>query len=441
VRDDFCRVGVRRFPGPVGGQTRTQRNDVKYKSKRAAITADIADPFVRRRVETDGALLDPLDTAIRRLEAEIEEAAQGHYPTELAVLQSTPGVGAVLASREPTGPAITTTPRCQGTAIGLWRTVRGPRRRAAAAWGLACSLPLGFWAGLSIYTLRLMAAGQSFPKNIFSDIASMAGATVMEGQVWRAYPHRLESQRLVMFYDDRVTDPHKDLEAMDRHVADLEAAVGKPLRAKIHWGRGGVFGLQKMAIRGLSLGSSRSPANWETADHPDRSSLDRHELAHGVVHQLQPPGADPPTLLIEGWAEAHSGGAPQKRAEWAIESRALWRERTGAGGAASYLGELTGATWYHRVDGLVAAAAGAEAVQLAAGEPLDRLAHGLAFLEPECHEVAPTWVRGAGPVRPVGRKRRPPFVVRARLAPGSLRAAAGVLVPRTTPSLCASSNS
>src|SRR2546421_434959 len=72
-------------------------NDVKYKSKRGALTADIADPFVRRRVETDLALLDPLDTAIRRLEAEVEAAAQGHYPTELAVLQSTPGVGAVLS--------------------------------------------------------------------------------------------------------------------------------------------------------------------------------------------------------------------------------------------------------------------------------------------------------------------------------------------------------
>lgn len=71
--------------------------DVKYKSKRAAITADIADPFVRRRVETDLALLAPLDTSIRQLEAELEDAAKQHYPTELAVLQSTPGVGLVLS--------------------------------------------------------------------------------------------------------------------------------------------------------------------------------------------------------------------------------------------------------------------------------------------------------------------------------------------------------
>src|SRR6516225_5688725 len=72
-------------------------SDVKYKGKRGGITADIADPFVRRRVETHLALLEPLDTTIRRLEAEIEDAARLIFPVELAVLQSTPGVGQVLS--------------------------------------------------------------------------------------------------------------------------------------------------------------------------------------------------------------------------------------------------------------------------------------------------------------------------------------------------------
>src|SRR5262245_38490166 len=72
-------------------------SDVKYKSKRAAITQDITDPFVRRRVETHLALLEPLDITIRRLEAEIEVAARDLFPTELAVLQSTPGVGPILS--------------------------------------------------------------------------------------------------------------------------------------------------------------------------------------------------------------------------------------------------------------------------------------------------------------------------------------------------------
>jgi transposase len=71
--------------------------DVKYRSKRGAVAADIADPFVCRRVETHLGLLGPLDATIRRLEAEVDEAAQEHSPTELAVLQTTPGVGAVLS--------------------------------------------------------------------------------------------------------------------------------------------------------------------------------------------------------------------------------------------------------------------------------------------------------------------------------------------------------
>jgi transposase len=70
---------------------------VKYKCQRDGCTADIADPFVRRRVETHLTLLEPLDTAIRRLEKEIEDAADQLFPAELAVLRSTPGVGKVLS--------------------------------------------------------------------------------------------------------------------------------------------------------------------------------------------------------------------------------------------------------------------------------------------------------------------------------------------------------
>jgi hypothetical protein len=68
------------------------------------------------------------------------------------------------------------------------------------------------------------------------------------------------------------------------------------------------------------------------------------------MHQLQPVDADPPTLLIEGWAETHSGLIPQKQAEFALHSRRLWRERAGVGPTASYLRELTGEVWYRRVD-------------------------------------------------------------------------------------------
>jgi hypothetical protein len=237
-----------------------------------------------------------------------------------------------------------------GLAAASWRAVRGPGRRGALAGGAACALPACLWAAVAAYVLHLVRVGD-FPKNTLTNAAGVAVASLMELGARCAYPSRVESDRLVMFYDGRVADPRRDLEAMDRHVAGLEGLTGRPLREKIYWVRGGLLGQGRMALAGLALGSDRSPADWETADHPDRLSVDRHELAHAVLHQHQPPDADPPALLVEGWAEAQSGTTDRRRAAWARESRDLWRGRTGAGPEASYLRELTGPVRYHRPDG------------------------------------------------------------------------------------------
>ncbi len=242
-----------------------------------------------------------------------------------------------------------------GLFCALWRVVRGPKRWAGAALGLACLLQVALWAALAAYILYLTTSGNT-PKTSSRNTASMGVASLMELEAACIY-HQMESDRLVMFYDNRVTDPRRDLEAMDRHVARLEKITGRPLRAKIHWVRGELLGQRHMAI--LGIGSASSPADWETADNPDGLSVDRHELAHGVIHEMQPPEADAPTLLIEGWAEAQSGTTYCRRAEWARQSRDLWRRRTGAGPTESYLRELTGPVWYHRIDGPVYSVGGA----------------------------------------------------------------------------------
>jgi hypothetical protein len=254
--------------------------------------------------------------------------------------------------------AVTVLAALCGLAGTLWRVVRGLSRLSALAWGFLSLLPVGLWAALGVYVLHLAGSALT-PKNTLTNIAGMAVVSFMELQAKYIYPHRMESERLVMFYDDRVTNPERDLKTMDQHVAELEALTGKPLREKIYWVRGESLGQRRMAFCGLVLGSSRSPANWETADHPDRLSEDRHELAHAVIHQLQPADSDAPTLLIEGWAEAHNGMTSQTRAEGARQSRILWRERTRADLSQSYLRELTGPSWYHRNDGPVYSVGGA----------------------------------------------------------------------------------
>jgi transposase len=72
-------------------------SDVKYQSKRGSIADTIPDEHVRRSVQADLELLDPLDATIRHLERDLEVAAQQHFAQELAVLQSIPGVGLIIS--------------------------------------------------------------------------------------------------------------------------------------------------------------------------------------------------------------------------------------------------------------------------------------------------------------------------------------------------------
>jgi hypothetical protein len=87
-----------------------------------------------------------------------------------------------------------------------WRIARGPSRSGALAWGFVSLLPVGLWAALAGYVLHLAGSGTT-PKNTLTNIASMAVTSLMELQANYTYPHRMESDRLVMFYDDRVTHP------------------------------------------------------------------------------------------------------------------------------------------------------------------------------------------------------------------------------------------
>jgi hypothetical protein len=106
-----------------------------------------------------------------------------------------------------------------------------------------------------------------------------------------------------------------------------------------------------MACYGLAAGSSKSPENWETADHPTHLSVDRHELAHAVLRQHYRSDSDPPFLLVEGWADSQAGPSRSTLAAGALESRNRWLSRLELteDTSESYLRELLGPSWYHRI--------------------------------------------------------------------------------------------
>jgi len=263
-----------------------------------------------------------------------------------------------------------------GLVCGLWRVVRGPKRHRALAWLLAALLPILSWGALAVYAHR-NGQRRHVPHNTLMTLMTRAGHNLMEAQAVYLYPHRLESQRLVMFYDDQVTDPEGDLGAMDRHVARMEEMTGLSLQAKIYWVRGPLLGRRGLCCNGVALGSEQSPA-----DH-----LDRHELAHAVLYQHYSPDTEPPTLLSEGWAEsqsvdsktlaesalelrrllAHLATAPESEVGGMLDrfvdregfGRLLRKGRGPEGGIGSFLRELTDDFWYHHGNGPVYSVGGA----------------------------------------------------------------------------------
>jgi hypothetical protein len=232
-----------------------------------------------------------------------------------------------------------------GVALGLWQAGRGPRRARAMVAALACLGPPLMWLAVGAEMLNAAAEWRK-PTGPVADVGTMAAASAMEAQARFRYRHRLEGQRLVMFHNG-VATPERDLAAMEAHVARLEALTGRPLRARIYWVRGKLLGHGRLTLRGLALGSDTSPDDWDFTDHPIALDADRHELAHAVIHQFQPHDADPPTLLVEGWANVFPDTSSRGRAAAAVGAREQWRAR---GGTGSYLRELTGPAWYHRID-------------------------------------------------------------------------------------------
>jgi hypothetical protein len=243
-----------------------------------------------------------------------------------------------------------------GALRGLVRLARGPVRLWAAAWTTAAAVPLVAWVVLGLYGHAQWRV-RNVPRNVPFSLLKMTAASLMEAQANYLYPHRLETQRLVMFYDRGVDQPQRDAEAMDRFVAALERLTGKPLRAKIYWVRGPLLGQRCLAFYGLALGGNVSVPDWDAP-----GLVDRHELAHAVLYQHYGPDTDEPTLLTEGWAEA------QSQAREALAAHALHARggegppggpRSWRGTGQSCLRALTGPGWYRQDSGPVYGVGGA----------------------------------------------------------------------------------
>lgn len=198
--------------------------------------------------------------------------------------------------------------------IGIGASFFYRHRHRLFIWSGLSTIPIVASLGVAGY-MFLMQARKTIPDNAIHKIGRMAAVTLFKGHARLLYVNRLETNRLVMYYDERVKDPAGDMAAMEKHLINLEKLLGRTQIAPIHWVRGGSFGMSAMSIHSVALGSNESPSSW----------FDRHEIAHSFLYQFTQPNAEPPTLLLEGWAIATDGqsdilASTARGTRWEIES-------------------------------------------------------------------------------------------------------------------------
>jgi hypothetical protein len=179
--------------------------------------------------------------------------------------------------------------------LEMARHLFGTPQRHSIRWTALTTVPFGLcalWGGYAY----VCYSRRDVPNNLSMKLMVLAASSVTEARAVYLMPHRLETQRLIMFYDDRVIDPSGDAEAMEQHLARMEELTGLRLRTKIFYIRGPIFDERYVSFLGLAFGTPHSPPPY----------VDLHELAHATINQSETNDSDPPTLLTEGWAESRS---------------------------------------------------------------------------------------------------------------------------------------
>lgn len=235
-------------------------------------------------------------------------------------------------------------------ASGLALTNLARRRRPgrSALLGAIALASATLWVATAIYGFGNWSV-RHVPNDFLMNLAKRAGASLMEAQAAWAFPQRHESARVVMFHHG-VTDPDDDLWAMENHLSHLESLLDGPLRTRIHWVRGRLLGFHGLSLYGLAV--------WEPQPNPENGEIhfdpvDRHEAAHAAIAQFLPPDADVPTVLSEGWAQAHQNGWLGPRPVREADIWADYRSISETGDPTPRLAELFGPAWYHQDSGAV----------------------------------------------------------------------------------------
>jgi hypothetical protein len=219
---------------------------------------------------------------------------------------------------------------------GLWRLIVGPRRLRALTCLLLGLAPVLFIAGHVLYGLKV-GYSRNIPIDLPLKMLVPLGESFFDLLTRFQYQVRTGGETVVMIAEP-MPGAAEQVAAMDRHIKALWARLGgASTKRRVHWVRGPLMGIGGHAIYGMCMGSRPGE---QPPDAEGLSWLDRHEVAHCVLHSFMSADIEPPSVLTEGWAQANQGDDEEAVAVHAWEGLEQ--------GNSIPLRELTGPDWYNR---------------------------------------------------------------------------------------------
>ena len=181
----------------------------------------------------------------------------------------------------------------------LWTMARRRRPQQALSALMIGTLPVWLSAAYLTYVERITAE-HYVPIRALVPMQPML-SVLGELEARSRYARRTEGRRIVMFHQG-LPQAEETTSAAEAYLARLERDLGRKGSTPLYWVRGYLFGRTAFSAGAFAVSVPR--------DGELLSELDRHELAHAAINQFTTWRSCPPTVLIEGWANAKSQNNP-----------------------------------------------------------------------------------------------------------------------------------
>jgi len=186
---------------------------------------------------------------------------------------------------------------------GLVAMVRRSRRWLTILLLVVFLSPTLLFVGRLHLTRQKLSSRQDTRIGMFERVLGVWAASFVDVHARIDLPYRVEGEHVVLLHNHDLTAEqlHRLVDQADAYIAELNERLGvAPPGRRVSWARGKMLGFQGRALREWAI----CPDEEGTPEKLMR--LDRHEIAHVVIHMHCGPDTDPPLLLVEGWAEAVS---------------------------------------------------------------------------------------------------------------------------------------